>query len=140
MSPGARRGPVGRCCSRPSHRPSARIVTTDRQRTVKAHRDRSEFDATPDTLRWYRIGYPAPGTTRADGRPVLELRGDGRYSDGIMSRTSSKVPAGFTVEMEIQAPQTRPEYQGFGVWIQHAAPPEDTTAFDRHAAWLHGDR
>lgn len=95
---------------------------------------------TLDTRRWYEIGYPESGTTRVDGRPVLELRGDGRYSDGLISRTASKASAGFTVEMEVQTPQTQPDYQGFGVWIQHAAPPEDSTAYDHHAAWLRGDQ
>ena len=92
-----------------------------------------------DTRRWFIVGHPPPGTVRVDGRTVLELRGDGRYADGIISHEARVTPAGVTMELEFRAPQTRPEYQDFTVWVGRASPPEDPEAADQRNAWIFGD-
>ncbi|MGD2067150.1 MAG: AAA family ATPase [Gemmatimonadota bacterium] len=58
-----------------------------------------------DQDRWYVVGYPAPApTTDSRGEPVLDMRGDGRYRDGIVSRASFDLRRGATAMVDFRLP------------------------------------
>ncbi|MEZ4422143.1 MAG: AAA family ATPase [Gemmatimonadota bacterium] len=60
---------------------------------------------------WQERGDPQPrAVSLADG-PALRLLGDGRYSDGIISRQRFRLARGFTLEMRIRYRSTRRDRQ-----------------------------
>ncbi len=64
-----------------------------------------------DPDRWQRVGYPTPMPATLDGNPVLRLRGDGRYTDGLVQREARSLIEGGTAEIEFLLPLTRIDRQ-----------------------------
>lgn len=63
----------------------------------------SDGFATLDTLRWWPAGEPFPEPTiTSEGAPALDLNGDGRYQDGIISRESFDLGLGGTAEITVR--------------------------------------
>lgn len=74
--------------------------------TPSAEGDRLAFSdafAELDTLRWWLAGEPVPVVARSDdGQPALSLEGDGRYQDGIITRSQYDLELGGTAEVTVR--------------------------------------
>ncbi len=68
-----------------------------------------------DSTRWATNGWPTPVPVERAGEPVLWLRSDGIYSEGIISREGFPLPGGGTLEAEIRMPVDRPAGQWFNL-------------------------
>ena len=67
----------------------------------------SDSFPTMDSDRWATLGYPSPvPATDEVGRPVLDMRGDGRSNDGIISRSEVPLPRGGALEVRFRLPVT----------------------------------
>ncbi|MDX1746211.1 MAG: Ig-like domain-containing protein, partial [Halobacteriales archaeon] len=109
-------------------------VTVQASRAPVILRDRFE---TLDTLRWVVGGSPVPVADRVDGRPVLRLRGDGRWRDGVVLRDPLNLEAGVTVEAEIYLELNRSFWQRVGFCVEPGTPPEDGDERDLYR-WVWG--
>lgn len=84
-----------------------------------------------DTARWAIIGEPEPAVVPGPDGPVLSLRGDGRYSDGIMTREPLVIGRGVTVELEFRMRLTRRAQQRLALALA------DVPGTERPPARLH---
>jgi DNA-binding SARP family transcriptional activator len=66
-----------------------------------------------DPERWLLVGWPLPRPSFLGEEPVLELRGDGRYWDGILLKPPLPGARGLTVELELQLLLTGRDRQWF---------------------------
>ncbi|TVP56439.1 MAG: hypothetical protein EA351_07920 [Gemmatimonadales bacterium] len=64
-----------------------------------------------DPDRWQRVGYPTPVPATLDENPVLRLRGDGRYTDGLIQREPQSLTEGGTAEIDFRLRLTRIDRQ-----------------------------
>lgn len=79
-----------------------------------------------DEGRWVVLGSPKPiPATDEAGRPVLDMRGDGRARDGLLSREETALPRGGTVEIRFRLPLTdRVDRQSITICLLQASPGE----------------
>jgi hypothetical protein len=73
---------------------------------------REDFSELSDSV-WTQIGSPILDLVSVDGGPALRLRGDEKYSDGLIYREPLPVPPGITVEAEIKIGITKYVHQNF---------------------------
>lgn len=57
---------------------------------------------TLDRDRWIMVGWPHPIAIVRGGEPVLSMRGDGLWTDGMIDAESFALPRGGTLELEFQ--------------------------------------
>jgi hypothetical protein len=96
------------------HRDTVQVRVTDAGSGDALLRDRF---ASLDSARWLLTGWPTPVPVERDGEPVLLLRSDGLYSDGMVSRQGFALPRGGTLEVEFRMPVTRPASQSIGIGL-----------------------
>jgi hypothetical protein len=75
-----------------------------------------------DTTRWLPIGYPHPVAVEQDGRSVLYLNGNEKYTDGLVLRTPIPMERGVTVEWEFHLDPTRSVHQSFSACLLNRGP------------------
>ncbi len=73
-----------------------------------------------DTARWAVVGEPEPEVVTSLAGPMLALRGDGRYWDGIMTRKPLVIGRGVTVEVEFRMDLTRRSQQRITIGLTDA--------------------
>ncbi len=93
-----------------------------------------------DEGRWVLLGSPKPvASTDEAGRAVLDMRGDGREEDGILSREETSLPRGGTVEIRFRLPLTdRVDRQSITLCLVQAhrgEPEEILTAWAISSRW-----
>jgi DNA-binding SARP family transcriptional activator len=66
---------------------------------------------TLDTARWVLLGVPVPRLTVVEGHRVLELTGDGQWSDGLVLRDPVRLQRGGTLEVEFRFELNRRDRQ-----------------------------
>ena len=81
-----------------------------------------------DPDRWQLVGVPSPTPERLDGEPVLRLRGDGRYTDGIIQRTPQPLTGGATAELEFRLPLSRVDRQTLRLCLMEGDVPDSPGA------------
>jgi DNA-binding SARP family transcriptional activator len=84
----------------------------------------SERFPTLDTTRWIPVGFPPAEVVTEDGEQVLHLKGDEKYTDGIVLRSPLSLSRGITIEMEFKMNVTRTVHQSFGFCIRDTNPEE----------------
>lgn len=70
-----------------------------------------------DTVAWQLLGSPRPVVARRDGEPVLLLRGDEKYMDGLVLRRPLPLEQGITLEAEFRVPFTGHAHQNFEMCV-----------------------
>jgi DNA-binding SARP family transcriptional activator len=82
---------------------------------------REDFDR-PDLPAWEVHADPEPRVTVLEGRPALELRGDGRYRDYLQTGASYSLARGVTLEMEFRLRLTRTDRQHVALCLLEETP------------------
>jgi hypothetical protein len=79
---------------------------------------------------WRVEGHPGPGPASDDeGRPALSMNGDGRFTDGIVSREAFDLSHGATAEIDFHLPLTRADRQSVKLCLNRGRPlPEGSRA------------
>jgi hypothetical protein len=80
-----------------------------------------------DTARWVPFGSHPAEVVTLDGEEVLEIRGDEKYGDGILSNFPINLTQGTTVEFEFRMEMNRNVHQRFSLSVWDF----DPTDFDR---------
>jgi DNA-binding SARP family transcriptional activator len=83
------------------------IVSGDGGREVLLQDEFSSLEAE----RWALVGIPTPRAVVEGDRPALEMPGDGRYQDGILTAEALDLGRGATVELEFRMRLTRRDRQ-----------------------------
>ncbi|MDX1394764.1 MAG: BTAD domain-containing putative transcriptional regulator [Gemmatimonadota bacterium] len=84
---------------------------------------------TLDETRWIPFGVPSPTPRQTGSGPALWLSGDGRYTDGLLSRHTFSLAAGVRLDFEFSFAPTRSEHGRLNVCLRDpvlgagAAPP-----------------
>jgi len=89
---------------------TVRVVVEDAGNGGSVYRDRF---LSLDTARWLSFGDPRPVAERIDGEPVLRLRGDEKWREGILYRPELSLDQGGTVEVEFRMVPTERLHQNF---------------------------
>ncbi len=82
---------------------------------------------TLDLSRWHLLGDPVPIPDEFRGSPILRLRGDGRFWDGVISRAATPLPQGGTLEGEFLLHLTAPDGQEVRLCLLEGDPPPPST-------------
>lgn len=114
------------------HHDTTTVVVAGADRSVTLFQD--DLSAV-DLDRWHLLGLPTPVSRIVDGDTVLHLNGDGRYSDGVITRAPLDVSTGLTAEVEFRMPLSRPDRQRLDLCLDDADPPADSVATRDWAAW-----
>jgi DNA-binding SARP family transcriptional activator len=102
-------------------RDSVRVAVTGQPAGEVLLQDRFER---LDTAVWLLIGEPTPQPIRVDGEPVLDLRGDGMYRDGILARRPINLARGATLELGFRISRLdRVDRQRIGVCLEDVSLP-----------------
>ncbi len=121
-------------------RDSVRIRVTDNgtSRSILL----SDSFPTLDESRWQILGYPAPQVvTDETDRPALDMRGDGRSADGIVSMRDFALGQGATLEANFRLPLYRVDRESIAVCLLQAEPgsqPEIFGTWERTEQWCAG--
>lgn len=78
---------------------------------------RTDF-AESDSALWTPVGSGPPEVARLDGETVLRIRGNEKYTDGLLFREPLSLARGITVEAEFMMHVTRPVHQNFGICLR----------------------
>jgi hypothetical protein len=80
---------------------------------------RENFEA-EDLAEWSQFGSPPSRIVEVDGETVLSLEGDGRFWDGLISKSEFSLDQGSRVELVFRLPLSQPDRQRIDFCIQPA--------------------
>jgi hypothetical protein len=86
-----------------------------------------ELWTTLDTTRWIPFGSHPPVVKAVEGNGVLEVRGDEKYSDGVLLREALPLDQGITAEYEFKMELNRDVHQSVSLCLRDM----DPDRFDR---------
>jgi len=101
-------------------------VTTDEDPALLVRDDFRSLD----TTRWLLAGWPHPAPVESAGRPVLHLRGDGNFMDGLILRQPLIAREGLTTEVEFSMALTRVDRQRIHLSFCQLRETADSAAVD----------
>lgn len=85
-----------------------------------------------DARAWTLVGDPPPTSHNGRWEPALELRGDGSFADGLLSKRFWDAQKGLTVELQFWMKLSRTDHQWIGLCLvegPHPSPGESTLEF-----------